>query len=65
MTKLSSTWLLASVVVFPWTVTDPSWDIADLISQTYKCTRDKVGAGAAVQTSKRCFLIRNVYPSQS
>lgn len=54
-----------SVVVFPLTVTDPSWDTTDLILQNFKCTGDKLGASANVQTSKRCFLVKNVYPSQA
>lgn len=53
------------MAVFLVTETDPSWDIADLILQTYKCPRDKVGASAAVQTGKTFFLVGNTCPSQS
>lgn len=61
VTELSSTLLLTrvSVLVFPLTVTDPIWDIADLILQTYE-----VGTTAAMQTGQGFFLVRNVCPSQ-
>lgn len=61
VTELSSTWLLTRVIVlvFLLMVTDPTWDIADLILQTYK-----VGTTAAVQTGQGFFWVRNVRPSQ-
>lgn len=63
----SSSWLFAqaSVVIFPPTVPDPGWGIADSILQACKYARDKVGASLAMQTGKRFFLVGNVYPSQS
>lgn len=47
------------MLVFLLMVTDPTWDIADLILQTYK-----VGTTAAVQTGQGFFWVRNVRPSQ-